>query len=473
MRWTALLLGLLCVSGCDATPNPDDDAAVRGDGGISDAGLADSSVADSSVADSSVADAGGADSGPADAGVDAEAPDAGPGLVTGLRARLEAAATTLERDAIVHEAAWSGRWPASDASGWLFVTRWPDAPEAVSLVGDPFGWDEGLAATRLGDHYIVFVEGALTSAAGAKYKWRAGSSFRSPGEATAYGSDDFGEFGYVAPPADARWRERFPAHASAYLEDRRTFRALLPAGFVRGDRARPVLFMHDGQNLFDPAPFGGWRVHAALDDASDTDTVVLAVDNAPDRMSAYTHVADDVGSGVVGGRADAYLDLVEREALPFFRERYGVTASGPSLAVAGSSLGGLVSLYAALTRPDLARCVIAMSPTLGWGAYAAGPAPDALLSRWTARGATAVYLDSGGEGACSDPDGDGVQEDAAPRDNLCVTNQLRDRLDMLGYAFDTDLFHWHEPGAEHNEAAWAARVPRALAACRTAGWEPG
>jgi hypothetical protein len=69
-----------------------------------------------------------------------------------------------------------------------------------------------------------------------------------------------------------------------------------------------------------------------------------------------------------------------------------------------------------------------------------------------------------------DTDGDGVTEDADDSDGLCTTNQLRDTLASEGYVFDTDLFHWYEAGAPHNESAWAARLPRALAACTTAGW---
>jgi hypothetical protein len=110
-----------------------------------------------------------------------------------------------------------------------------------------------------------------------------------------------------------------------------------------------------------------------------------------------------------------------------------------------------------------------MSSTLGWGAFA-GDGTQALVRRWTTRGPVSIYLDSGGNGTCSDGDGDGVQEDSDDSDNFCVTNQLRDRLSDLGYEFGTDLSHWHEPGAPHNEAAWRARVPRALEQCVALGW---
>ena len=117
-----------------------------------------------------------------------------------------------------------------------------------------------------------------------------------------------------------------------------------------------------------------------------------------------------------------------------------------------------------------------MSSTLGWGAFdPAADGTDALVRRWPAEvghGDVAIYLDSGGSATsgCFDGDADGVFEDAPATDGFCTTNQLRDVLAAEGYVFDTDLFHWHEPGAPHNESAWAARLPMALAACQTAGW---
>lgn len=452
---------------------------VIGCGGVdpsADAGGADGAAALDAAGPDAGRDAGPRDASWRDGGPDAAAP---PGLVDEVLGELDAGdAATI--DALLHRLAWTERWPLTDGSRWLFVTRWDDAPASVSLVSDVNGWRAGAhPATRAagGAHYYVVVDESELEvpARGAKYKWHgAPDVYRAPPESTAYGYDAFGAFGWVAPPADAAYLERFPDLGSSHLEARRALRAYLPAGFEAGSpsaAAARVLLLHDGQNVFHPdAPHGGWRVDEALAaDPAYADVVVLAIDNAADRMSAYTHAPDRIGGGVIGGRADDYLRLVVEEALPFFRSRYGVAASGGSLVMGGSSLGGLVSLYGALVRPELAGCVIAMSPTLGWGAFEAGRM-DALIHRWTAHGPVAVYLDSGGGGTCVDADGDGVQEDGDDSDNFCTTAQMRDHLGALGYAFEVDLWHWHEAGARHDEAAWAARVPRALAACAASGW---
>jgi hypothetical protein len=354
----------------------------------------------------------------------------------------------------------------------------------VYWVSDLNGWSTSshpAARSATGRHHFVVVDERDFAAApeGAKYKWLLGADdYQPPLEATAYGFDAFGRFGWVRPDPAAPHLEQFPNLRSAHLDPPRALRAYLPAGFVPGSaaaaRARTLL-VHDGQNVFHPdAFFGGWRLDEALADPRFTDVVVLAVDNAEDRMDAYTHVADDIGAGAeVGGRAGDYLALLEDEALPFFRARYGVVASGDSLAMMGSSLGGLVTAYAALVRPALFGCGAALSPTMGWGSIRPGPS-DTLMQRWPAlgHGPTALYLDSGGgvTGACTDFDGDGVEDDGDDADNYCVTVQLRDLLDGLGYDFGVDLAHWHEAGASHDEAAWAARVPGALAACSAMGW---
>lgn len=129
----------------------------------------------------------------------------------------------------------------------------------------------------------------------------------------------------------------------------------------------------------------------------------------------------------------------------------------------GSSLGGLISLHVAWARPGEYDFVASLSGTLGWGTL--GLREETMEQRWLASPppGVAVYVDSGGgpgaDPACLDLDGDGqAEDDPDAADNYCETRQFADALAGAGFVWQQDLWHWWEPDAPHDEAAWAARV---------------
>lgn len=454
-----------------------------GGGSGDDAGVLDAGV---DRLDASIPDVG-ADGSGTDVGTDAAGSfDAAPTLDAGNRFEDVVGAVTscdaARFDAMLHDVAWAEGWPLRGEGRWLFATVLDDAPPSASVVGDLEGWDTTRApATRCADgrrFYALVDDAVLTAPAeGSKYKWYVArdDSYRAPAEATQYGYDAFGRFGWVRAPRDVAHLEQFPDFASRHLAAPRAFRAFVPAGFVarsaEAGRVRTLL-LHDGQNVFHPdAFFGGWRVDEALE-ARGADVIAIAVDNADDRMDAYTQVSDDIGSGPIGGRADEYLALLRDEALPFFRARYGIVAEGRSLMVAGSSLGGLVTLYAA--EHDLASmgCGAALSSTVGWGSIAPRASGHlALVETWTGLHAP-LYVDTGGSvsGACLDADADGVEDDGDDADNYCVNLQMVSVLEAAGYARGATLRYAWQEGAPHNEAAWASRIGDAIDACASMGW---
>ncbi|MBO6938884.1 MAG: hypothetical protein JJ863_28205 [Deltaproteobacteria bacterium] len=451
-----LLFALLAACGDDGTGTLSMDAAAPDAAMPTDAGPTDAATDAAAEADGSAPDAFVA--------------DGGASIIDRLLEQLmDPTASADDAAALVRGGAWTHGWPVREAGRWLFVTRQTDV---TAWVGDANGWVTDANPTRTDGSGTLRYALVETDAdpAGSKYKWFAPVDvYAVPLEATAYGYDEFGEHGWVAPPTDAPYFERFPDLTTSALPTPRTVRARVPAGGP--DAASRVLLLHDGQNVFDPdAVWGGWRVDEALT-GEFAGVLAVSVDNAPDRMNAYTHTTDTIGGSTVGGAAADYLALLEDEVLPFVRTRYGVAAAGDSLMVAGSSLGGLVSLYIGNARPTLAGCIGAMSSTLGWGAFVADGS-EALITRFTERPSYAIYLDSGGNvsGGCVDTDGDGVDEDSDDSDNYCTTLQLRDHLLGLGAVSGTDLVHWWEPGAPHNEAAWRDRVPRMLEACAAMGW---
>ena len=108
---------------------------------------------------------------------------------------------------------------------------------------------------------------------------------------------------------------------------------------------------------------------------------------------------------------------------------------------------------------------ISLSGVVHWGRI--GRMNDSLFQLYATEGVrdTAIYVDSGGgaDGACVDTDGNGIANDTANNlDAYCENRQFADQLAAQGYTWASDLWHWHEPGAPHNEAAWAARVARPL-----------
>jgi len=189
---------------------------------------------------------------------------------------------------------------------------------------------------------------------------------------------------------------------------------------------------------------------------------VVGIDNTPARMAEYTHVTDDLGSGPIGGDGDGYADFVHGYVRTLIRDAYG---EPPKVGVMGSSLGGLISFHIADRYPGDYDFAASLSGTMGWGSIGAGQMQPTIIERYAAAGqrSTALYLDSGGSGTCYDSDQDGIEDDdPSASDNYCENKQLESVLLAAGYTVGVDLWHWHELGALHNEAAWAARIWRPL-----------
>ncbi len=353
---------------------------------------------------------------------------------------------------VMSSIAWSDGWPVDDGGTWLFV--YPEASGSPGLAGDFNSW-EPLAMTA-GDGFF-WAEVEISDPAGLKYKIVEGENWIADAWARSYTYDDNGRVSYVAPPTEVFHLERWPGLEGAGLEPR-DVRVYVPPGAGPW----PTLYMHDGQNLFDPeGMWGGWRLQEAL--AGVDPILVVGLDNTPARMDEYTHVPDDIDYGyVMGGAGDDYGELVHEILRPHIESRYPTSGENGLL---GSSLGGLISLHIAQLYPGEYDFVGSMSGTLGWGRI--GLANETMQERWLADlPSIPVFLDSGGDAGangCEDPNGDGsYADDPDAGDNYCTTLAFAEALSQAGFTWDQDLWHWHEPGDPHNEMAWAARVFRPL-----------
>lgn len=346
-------------------------------------------------------------------------------------------------------------------NGGLAVAHLGAPGQSLSLAGDFNDWAPGehvlqAPVPELGFYYAI----ADTAAPQGLYKLvRDETEFFADPLARRFGWDEFGEYSQVDPMPDRGHHERWPAFDLSIGElEPRTVTAWLPAGaFAESDL--PVLYMHDGQNLFSPeAFFGGWRVSetlaAAIDDGTLPPLVVVGIDNTAARFEEYTPVTDVLKGMRVGGRADEYVGFLVEGVKPFVESRYPVSQDPSQVATMGSSLGGLISLYIGLRHPDVFGHIASMSGTIEWGTFgASNPTIRDLYADAPPLGLR-IYLDSGGS------EGSGCPGDGS--DNYCGNVALADELRAMGWEDEIDLFYRWEPGAPHNEAAWADRLLPAL-----------
>ncbi|WP_437820465.1 alpha/beta hydrolase [Sorangium sp. So ce1078] len=352
-----------------------------------------------------------------------------------------------DRDAALRAHATRTGWPVPVDGGRLFVST---SASLRLLAGDHDGWTGTEMTGDSGFHWIV-----LNVPAGARYKLTDRIAWAADPWSRAITYDEFGEMSLVAPSA-AHLERHFDVGDAAM--EPRTVRAWVPEGNVER-----VLYVHDGQNLFDPAgPAGGWR----LQDHAPPGVLIVGIDSTSARLSEYTHVTDRIedGGALVGGMGDAYADFLRDTVRPLIRARYG--EPGP-VGIMGSSLGGLISFHAADRHRGEYAFAASLSGTMGWGSIGADVRHETMIERYAAHTApvATLYLDSGGGGDCLDGDGDGIEDDdPAAADNYCENRQLRGALTgaEAPYVEGASVFYaWHA-GAEHDEAAWAARVAEPL-----------
>jgi predicted alpha/beta superfamily hydrolase len=245
---------------------------------------------------------------------------------------------------------------------------------------------------------------------------------------------------------------------SETLGNTRDILVYLPPSYLTANRTYPTLYMHDGQNLFDDATSfaGEWRVDEALEEASGEgfEAIVVGIPNTGvERLQEYSPFHD---ARFGGGRAADYVKFVVETVKPLVDEAFRTTGDREGTATIGSSMGGLISLYAFFERPDLFGAVGAISPSVG---FARGALID-YLKRAAFTGGR-VYLDVGtAEGR---PKGrDPLDLRREPATYVKMVRETRDLLVHKGYQEGRDLMYIEEEGAVHNEAAWAERFPRLL-----------
>jgi predicted alpha/beta superfamily hydrolase len=235
----------------------------------------------------------------------------------------------------------------------------------------------------------------------------------------------------------------FRSHA---LGNARRVSIYLPPGYHTSDARYPVLYLQDGQNLFDPArafvPGQDWRLdetaQALIEAGLIAPLVMVGIDHAgPDRIDEYTPTRD--ARRGQGGRLAAYRHMLIDELKPWVDRYLRTRSDAASTGLGGSSLGGLATLEIGLSRPDVFGRLAIMSPSLWWDKRRALAEARALDARLPVH----VWLDAGTD------EGPGALHHARMLKNILLAK---------GWRLNRDLHYREVKGGRHSEGDWASRA---------------
>ncbi|MET0856690.1 MAG: alpha/beta hydrolase-fold protein [Telluria sp.] len=330
---------------------------------------------------------------------------------------------------------------AVNAAATTVRVHYQVAKGSITVVGDkgPMTWSKGAAASagadnvwtyswpdQLGDVEMKPALGEKVSTGGT-YKLAAGSTV-----------DIYPFFGAPFGKVSVK-----PGFESPQLKNTRSLRIYLPPSYEENPAKRyPVLYMHDGQNLFDArtAAYGTeWGIDETVNRLVATgkmdEVIVVGIDNTPDRIPEYTPCCDRKhGGGTLAGYEAFIVDTLK----PAIDKMLRTLPGKEHTAIMGSSLGGIASVVIAQHRPDVFSKAGGVSSSFWWN-------DKALVAKVPARVPVKFYIDAG-------TNGDGLEE----------TMLMRDAMLAQGYVAGTDLFYFAAEGGRHNEKSWAARVEKPL-----------
>jgi len=146
----------------------------------------------------------------------------------------------------------------------------------------------------------------------------------------------------------------------------RRITALLPGDYHETDRRYPVLYLQDGQNLYDDfAPYGSWELDkrlAVMKDRGQGDFIVIAIDHAEhERISEFTPTTK-TKLGV--GEGEKFAQFLALTLKPFVDKYFRTMPERESTGIGGSSMGALISIYAAMQHPEIYSRLMIFSPAL-------------------------------------------------------------------------------------------------------------
>ena len=251
--------------------------------------------------------------------------------------------------------------------------------------------------------------------------------------------------------------EVWPGITGPGADARRDLYILVPPSYRSSDRRYPVLYMHDGQNLFDPALSfaGSWRVDRAMAvlAAEGLEAIIVGIPNlGARRLDEYGPFYDRTYRH--GGRGAEYIDFVAGTVKPLVDRRLRTRPEPAATGLMGSSMGGLISLYGLAARPDVFSFAGALSPSLffardrilGWLRTVPALRARVFVSMGTAEGAGRTA----------------IKRWRRAHTHIARVQRLVRALEKKGLDPNRDIMRVVVHGGQHNETTWSAILPDAL-----------
>lgn len=228
-----------------------------------------------------------------------------------------------------------------------------------------------------------------------------------------------------------------------HLNATRKISALLPYNYHESEKHYPVLYLQDGQNLFNPhAPFGDWAIDQSMEVLAQEgygDVIIIAIDHGErERINEYfPYHHPKYGQG----RGRHYIQFMKEKLIPYVNNKYRTISHFSQTGIGGSSMGGLISLYAGLKEPNLFGKMMIFSPSL-WITKAIFKEAEKFNPLHESR----IYLYAGGK------------ESHAHLPNVNSLEAILREKVAHGLELQVEINH----DGEHREIYWKEEFPRAL-----------
>lgn len=235
------------------------------------------------------------------------------------------------------------------------------------------------------------------------------------------------------------------AYEIPHLNATRRISALLPHDYYESDKRYPVLYLQDGQNLFNPmSQFGDWAIDKSLANLAEqgkADIIIIAINHGEEeRINEYLpyyHPRFGQGKGTF------YIQFMTEKLIPFINEKYRTLTDFENTGIGGSSMGGLISLHAGLSNPGVFGKLMIFSPSL-WISKKIFKSTKSFSPLEKAK----LYLYSGGR----------ESEEHLPNAKE-LGNIIKEKMEK-GHQIDFN-FSINEEG-NHSEVHWRKEFPKAI-----------